>query len=129
MKTHTWLALSVLLVASAAMLGGCSHDPCASCACLRANCCGWEFYKPCDPLEGRDTCDELDPCLTPCTPQVMPAAPASQMPAAAPAPETAPPAPAQPAPDKAPASGGTSSSGDAPAGGPTADYGLPPDVR
>ena len=58
MKTFTWLAL----VLGAALLMGCSSDPCGSCGSLKANCCDWSFYKPCDLIEGKQACCDVDLC-------------------------------------------------------------------
>ncbi len=78
MKT---VALLTLLVAAAALMG-CTTDPCKEecCGQFNANCCGWEFYKPCHRTS-RDACDdELISCptrvvLNGCTP-IEQAAPA-----------------------------------------------------
>ncbi len=104
--------LSLLIVAAALM--GCTADPCdpcGVCGTLKGNCCGWDFYKPCNQISGRAGCEDLDPCgtrvvLRPC-----------DNPAAAPAPEAIEEAPAmEAAPEVAPDE-------------PVADYGQPPAIR
>jgi hypothetical protein len=40
-----------------------------SCGCMEANCCSWDFYKPCDLIEGRIACECPDPCGAPAGPQ------------------------------------------------------------
>ena len=100
--------LIVTFAVSALLLAGCTTDPCATGCCgeLKANCCGWEFYKPCH----RKTADCGDDTL-PCTTQVelAPCAPAEE-------------APAEEAPAEAVMEDVTSEA-------PSADYGLPPATR
>ena len=86
MKT---VALLTLLVAAMALMG-CTTDPCKEECCGRfnANCCGWEFYKPCNPLRSEACGHDLVACPTrvvvqPC--EVVEAAPEAA-PEATPAP-------------------------------------------
>ncbi len=47
--------LSLLAVLGAVVvlsLAGCSTTQ-SSCGCIPGNCCSWDFYKPCDLIEGR----------------------------------------------------------------------------
>jgi hypothetical protein len=48
-----YVSLLVVAVAAAALLGCTTPDGTGSCGCLPANCCGWDFYQPCDLIEGR----------------------------------------------------------------------------
>lgn len=109
MKTAALITLVIL----AAALMGCSTDPCndACCGELNANCCGWEFYKPCHKINS--------PCaseLTQCPTQVVLKG-CETMDAAA---EEAP-AVEQPAVDSDPIQADPVE--------PVADYGLPPASR
>jgi hypothetical protein len=91
------LACVALLIASATLAGcmyGAKNDCCGE---YQANCCGWEFYKACDLIEGRRADCEPDPCAG----QeiiIVREAPAEDAPAAMPAdaPETMEMAPAAP---------------------------------
>ena len=101
-------ALLTLLIVSAALMG-CSTDPCNTdcrCGTMQANCCGWDFYKPCRMLRNQDLGCGCTPCtneiiLKDCEP--MDAAPAEDAPAVEEAAE--------------------------PAAEPVADYGFPPAAR
>ena len=56
------LACIALLIASAALAGcmyGAKNNCCGE---YQANCCGWEFYKACDLIEGKRAECEPDPC-------------------------------------------------------------------
>lgn len=110
----TVVLLSLVLVSAALM--GCTTDPCATDCCgqLNANCCGWEFYKPCRTTRRADCdphCGTTRVVLTPC--ETGEAAPAEDAPMdAAPMEE----APSELAPADEPEE-------------PAAEYGLPPAGR
>lgn len=112
----TVVLLTLVLVSSVLM--GCTTDPCkADCCCgtMNANCCGWDFYKPCRMLRNDDASCGCTPCpteivLKDCTP--MDAAPADAAPADA---------PAEMAPAEMPAAEGSAE--------PVAEYGAPPAGR
>ncbi|MDJ0522503.1 MAG: hypothetical protein QNJ90_10590 [Planctomycetota bacterium] len=88
------LACIALLIATAS-LAGCCGDNCPG--DFEANCCGWDFYKPCDLIEGKRADCAPDPCAG--AEIIVHDAPAAEAPAempAAPEPvvEDAPAAPA-----------------------------------
>ena len=83
------LACIALLVA-AASLAGCCGDQCPG--DFEANCCNWDFYKPCDLIEGKRADCAPDPCAA--AEIIVREAPAEEAPAAAPVEEMAPAAPA-----------------------------------
>jgi hypothetical protein len=106
-------AVTALALASAGCCGGgygcsaCDGTQVSTCSwgCpkLPANCCGWDFYVPCDMIEGREArrcAQACAPC--PCVPgqvvstsYAVPVAPCAPPAVAAPAPPPAlPPAPA-----------------------------------
>ena len=107
MKT---VVLLTLVIVSAALMG-CTTDRCAvDCCCgtMNANCCGWDFYKPCRMLRNDDMSCGCTPCpseivLKDCEPMDAPA-------------EAAP-------------AGGASGSAEVEPADPVADYGTPPDIR
>ena len=109
MKT---VVLLTLVIVSAALMG-CTTDRCAvDCCCgtMNANCCGWDFYKPCRMIRNDDTSCGCTPCpteivLKDCTP--MDAAPAEEA-----------------APVEAPAAEEAGAAAE-----PVADYGPPPADR
>ena len=109
------------LVLVGALLMGCQTDPCKTDCCgeLKANCCGWDFYKPCRMIRGVDGAAECenpcgtDPCgtrvvLTPCDTGA-----AEEAPEAAPMPEApaAGEAAAEPVADLDPAEYGVAPTG------------------
>jgi hypothetical protein len=65
-------ALSVAVVAAGCSSGGysscsaCDGSPtsnlCLLCPKVPANCCGWDFYVPCDMIEGRAVRECGSPC-------------------------------------------------------------------
>ena len=63
MKTAVLLTLLIV----SALFMGCTTDPCKSdCCCgqMKANCCGWEFYKPCRMLRSDSAAWGCDSCPT-----------------------------------------------------------------
>jgi len=57
----TKLSLLALLLTSATLIG-CQGACGSKCGSFQANCCGWEFYKPCDLIEGKRADCDLSPC-------------------------------------------------------------------
>ena len=114
------LVVLVLLLTSATLIG-CQGACGSKCGSFQANCCGWEFYKPCDLIEGkRADCD-----LSPCEVVIIEDA-------KTPAPEAAPAPKAAPAPegvDEAPAAAPLSDAGFPAPRAPISDYGTPPTGR
>lgn len=103
-----YVSLLVLAVAVVALLGCSTASRSGNCGCLEANCCGWDFYKPCDLIEGRAALECGRPACTPgvvvsrcyaVSKEAQPPAPAAEEPAAdEPVAEFAPPAEAVPGP-------------------------------
>lgn len=105
-------AVLFTLILVSALLMGCTTDRCKTdccCGTMKANCCGWDFYKPCRMLRNDDMGCGCTPCpseiiLKDCEPMDAP--------------------PAEVAPD-----GAAGSAEVEPAADPVADYGTPPDIR
>jgi hypothetical protein len=51
-----YASLLLLVLVACSVLVGCSTTS-SRCGCVQANCCSWDWYQPCDLIEGR-TCGE-----------------------------------------------------------------------
>ncbi len=85
----------IALLLAVASLAGCCGSKCPG--DFDALCCGWDFYKPCDLIEGRRADCDPDPCAG--AEIIIREAPAMEAPAMEPVdPEPAMEAPAMEAP-------------------------------